>query len=272
MVDARCRNGRPRTFAAQPAAPPTPTAAPGDGLTAAAESQPSTAAESPTPPPAPPAAAADTEEPELAAIPTLGGVRVEPLPSDAVLANRPPGSGLSLFFGGGGGGTDFVKATSSNGDSQTLSSGSGVILGVGVILTPLWIAETFGFGVGADAGIKYDQLSASNGTASITRYPISLTAHVLLNVSGGGNHFIVLRGGAIRDFGVNYSTSGFATIDANVTGTWGPTGALGYYKRSNDMYGWELVGFFALSKHDIGTEQINANCFGALAAMHFTPF
>jgi hypothetical protein len=254
--------------AASPSPQPPPTEAP------APDDKPiildANGRQEPPPPTAP--AAADTEDPEQAAVPTLGRVRVEPLPSDAVLANRPPGSGLSLFFGAGAGGTDFVKASSSNGDSETLSSGSGVILGVGLILTPLWIAETFGFGVGADAAIKYDQLSASNGDASIMRYPISLTAHVLANVSGGGNHFIVLRGGAIRDFRVHYSTSGFATIDANVTGTWGPTGALGYYKRSNDMYGWEWVVFFALTKHDIGTEQISANCFGMLWAMHFTPF
>jgi hypothetical protein len=275
IVDPRCRNGRPRALAVQPAAPTLAAAPPGPPTTPPPATEATDGADAPPPPPRP---AVDTEEPSLETPPpldapmTIGRAPIEKLPSDAVLANRPPGSGLSLFFGAGFGGTDFVRATSSNGDSQTLSSGSGVILGVGLILTPIWVAETLGFGVGADVSVKYDQLSAENGTASITRYPIALTAHVLVNVSGGGNHFIILRGGAIRDFGVNYSTSGFATIDANVTGTWGPTGSFGYYKRSNDMYGWELVGYFALTNHDIGTERINANSFGALAAMHFTPF
>jgi hypothetical protein len=143
---------------------------------------------------------------------------------------------------------------------------------VGVMLTPLWIAETVGFGVAADAGIKYDHLGADNGEASITRYPISLSAQMLANFSNGGNHYLIVKGGVIRDFGVNYSISGFDMIDANVSGTWGPIGAIGYYKRSTDFYGWDILGYFALNNHLIGGQSISAHSIGVLCGMHFRPF
>jgi hypothetical protein len=216
------------------------------------------------------AQASDTEEP-TATLPAISGrMRRVPLPSDAKLAMRPPGSGLSLFFGGAFGGADFVKATNSDGDESTLTSGSGVILGIGVMLTPLWLADTVGFGASLDGAIKYDHLGAENGSASITRFPVALTAHMLTDVSDG-IHFLIFKGGVTRDFGVNYSASGFASIDADVSGTWGPTGAFGYYKRSNDVFGWDILGFFSLTKHVIGTERISANSFGVSWGLHWRP-
>jgi len=276
-VDPRCRRGGAKPQAvlaapsphARPKIDPAPTEplldVPSSGEVVAA------AASESSPPPPPPAPATDSEEPLMDAA-ELYGESPQHLPSDAVLANRPPGSGISLFFGGGFGGEDFVKATSSNGDEETLSSGTGFILGVGVMLTPLWIAETVGFGVAADAGIKYDHLGADNGEASITRYPISLSAQMLANFSNGGNHYLIVKGGVIRDFGVNYSISGFDMIDANVSGTWGPIGAIGYYKRSTDFYGWDILGYFALNNHLIGGQSISAHSIGVLCGMHFRPF
>jgi hypothetical protein len=215
--------------------------------------------------------ASDTEEPLATSVPAISGARKpERLASDAALARRPPGSGLSMFFGGAFGGADFVKATDSDGDESTLSSGSGVILGIGAMLTPLWVAESVGFGLALDGAIKYDHLGASNGSASITRFPLALTAHVLMDVSDG-LHFLIFKGGVTRDFGVNYSASGFASIDADVSGTWGPTGGLGYYKRSNDVFGWDILGFFALTKHVIGTERVSANSIGVTWGLHWRP-
>lgn len=221
-------------------------------------------------PPAPAVARTDKEEPNPVSAPRGRWHARERLPSDAVLANRRPGNGLSVTTGIAFGGEDFVQATDSNGGSDSLSSGSGVILGIGAMVTPLWAGDVAGFGLGADASIKYDHLSASNGSASITRYPISLTAHVLLNVADG-LHYIILKGGAVRDFGVNYSASGFADLDANVSGTWGPTGAVGYYKKSNDVFGWDILGFFALTNHVIGPDSVNANSFGISWGIHWLP-
>jgi len=276
----RCAPPPARPVVAQAPPPvPTPTSAqpdtteagaandaaagPGGAPKEAANDQPGEAAA----PPSPAAAPIDTEEPHPAGL-RRGRWGREPLPSDAQLSLRHPGNGLSLTMGFAFGGEDFVQATDSNGGSQSLSSGSGVLLGVGAMLTPLWAGDVAGFGVGADASIKYDHLSASNGSASITRYPIALTAHVLFNVADN-LHYIILKGGAVRDFGVNYSASGFIDLNADVSGTWGPTGAIGYYKKSNDVLGWDIMGFFALTKHVIGTQRINANSFGLTWGLHW---
>jgi hypothetical protein len=189
------------------------------------------------------------------------------VPSNAEPLGRRPGSGLSFFTGFGLGGAEFVKATNSKGGEETLSAGSGLIFGLGGMVTPLWPSQHLGLGLGLDGAIKYDSIDAQNGSASITRYPIALTAHLLTNGSGGP-HYFMLKGGVIRDFGVNYSLSGLAMIDANVTGTWGPTGALGYYKKFNDSFAWDLMGFFALTKHVIGTERFSANSFGLTLGLH----
>jgi hypothetical protein len=252
-----------------PAAPPdggattvggaAPSATAVDGTAADGGVVPPTAAAAPVEP------SVDSEAPRRR--PAARASRQNDEPSAAQLSNRRPGSGLSLFFGFGFGGDDFVKGTSSNGDDQTLSSGTGLLFGLGGMVTPLWAGETVGFGAGVDAAIKYDSIDASNGSASITRFPVALTAHLLTNGSGG-DHFFLLKGGLIRDFGVHYSASGFASIDADVDGTWGPTGALGYYKRSNDSFAWDVMGFFALTSHTIGTAKINADSFGLTMGFH----
>jgi len=293
LYASRCQRSRPIApivRAAPPPSPPQPIgsqpgslgagatmetsadAATAPQVNALAASPPATAnATQETPAPAPRAAAGDIEEPPSSVRPVLGRAQVrERLPSDAELARRPPGTGLSLMLGGAFGGEEFVKASNGNGDQQGLSSGGGVLIGIGGMLTPVWAADTVGFGLGVDGAVKYDHLSASNGSASITRFPLALTAHILLNVSDD-LHYIIFKGGVARDFGVNYSASGFASLDVNVSGTWGPTGALGYYKRSNDVFGWDILAFFALTNHVVGTEKINANSFGVSTALHWRP-
>jgi hypothetical protein len=218
----------------------------------------------------PPSAGSTTDDGAPPAATATGGITsARPhLPSDAVLANRHPGNGLSLALGGAFGGEDFVKASYSNGDETSLSSGAGLILGVGAMLTPLWAGDVAGFGLSANASLKHDSLNADNGSASIMRYPIALTGHVLLNVSNSP-HYLLFKGGVGRDFGVHYTASGFVTLDAHVPATWGPTGSFGYYKKSNDTFAWDILGFFALTNHVVGVERISANSFGVTAGVHW---
>lgn len=67
---------------------------------------------------------------------------------------------------------------------------------------------------------------------------------------------------------MNYHVSGIAAIDANIEGTWGPTAALGYYKRSTDSFAWHVLGFFALTNHLVGSEKIDAHAFGLTLGFH----
>ena len=45
-------------------------------------------------------------------------------------------------------------------------------------------------------------------------------------------------------------------IDADAKGEWGPTGAFGYYKRSNDNLGSDILGVFTLTNHVVGGEKL----------------
>jgi hypothetical protein len=252
---------------ATPDVSPTNGGAPSPGVAAAPNAAaPADAALAPpaAPMPGPRVVAVDPDEPRREPVATAaqaGGSS-----SEAELSGRRPGSGLSLFTGFAFGGADFVKATSSNGNDETLSAGTGFIVGLGAMVTPLWPSDLIGFGVGVDGALKYDSINADNGSASITRFPLALTAHLLTGPDG--NNFFMLKGGIARDFGVNYSASGFDTVDANVKGEWGPTGAIGYYKRSNDSFAWDILGVFTLTNHVVGTEKLNANSFGLTVAAH----
>jgi hypothetical protein len=246
------------------AAAPAPDAGAASLPVAAAPPDPAAPPGALAPAPAPVPAVVDREQPRRAA-------RSGELSSDAsaaVPSGRRPGTGFSLFTGFALGGDDFVKATSTNGNDQSLSAGQGFVLGIGAMATPFWPADTIGFGVGIDGSLKYDGIDASNGSASITRFPVALSAHLLTNGSGG-DHYFMLKGGIERDFGVSYSASGFDSLNASVPGTWGPLGAVGYYKRSNDSFAWDLMGFFALTKHVAPGGNINADSFGLTVGVHW---
>jgi hypothetical protein len=124
--------------------------------------------------------------------------------------------GLGLAFGG----DDLIKATMSNGDTQTLSAGTGVDLTLGATLTPLWIANTAGFGVGASVGVKYDSVGGSNGSADLTRFPVELWAQTLLRLSP--RWFLAVAGGAHKDLDVSLGSSGVASgFNASFDCPWG---------------------------------------------------
>ena len=138
------------------------------------------------------------------------------------------------------------------------------MLGIGAMWTPLWLSPNVGLGASVDASVKYDSLTASNGSASATRFPVAVTLHFLTNGSGG-DHYFMLKGGLVKDFGVTYSLDG---ADASLNGSWGGTGAIGYYGRTNDSFAWDLLGFFALSTHTLGETKFDATGFGLSLGCH----
>jgi hypothetical protein len=91
-------------------------------------------------------------------------------------------------------------------------------------------------------------------------------AHLLTNGSGGP-HYLVMRGGVVRDFGIDYHLVSAAGL-AGIHGTWGPTGSVGYYLRSNDFFAWDISAFFSLTDHVNENVRIDARTFGFTLAMH----
>jgi hypothetical protein len=182
--------------------------------------------------------------------------------SAAQLSGRRPGTGLSLFAGFGFGGDEIAGTTSSNGNNESLKAGQGVVLGVGGMVTPYWARDRFGFGGGVDAAIKYDTIA--DGNQSVTRFPIAASLHLLANVAGA-DHYLLAKGGVIRDFGVRYVDQGSS---ASLAGTWGPLGALGYYRRVSDEFAWDLMGFFALTRHVGPGVSQSADSFGVTVGLY----
>ncbi len=128
-----------------------------------------------------------------------------PRSSAAVLLHDPkPGNGFLFLMSGDFGGENLVRATMSNGNTQTLSGGTGILFGLGAAYTPLWIGDTMGLGADARIGIKYDSIDASNASISKLSYPFSAGIHDYLKVSrrwyftlAGGN----AQGARRRTFG-----------------------------------------------------------------------
>jgi hypothetical protein len=197
--------------------------------------------------------------------PRTPGQDEEPIAAEE--SGRRPGTGLSAFFGFGFGGSDFLHATDSNGGDESLSAGKGFVLGLGAMVTPLWPSETVGLGLGVDGAFKYDGIDAANGSASITRYPVALTLH-LLATGSGGQHYFLLKGGLVRDFGLDYRAPGLAIGTADMRGTLGPTGSVGYYRRWSDHFGTDIHAFFAITDHVVGAARFSANTFGVAVGFH----
>lgn len=181
---------------------------------------------------------------------------------------RRPGSGISLFAGVGFGGDDYVKVSDGQGNERTLNSGDGELFGLGGMVTPLWTKDGFGVGLGVDVGVKYGSMDATNGSASITRFPVTLTGHMLANIGGRGPHYFLLKGGIVHDFATHYSLAGIGTLDVDVSSTWGPTVALGYYWDSAATVAWDVSLFAAFLDHVVGDKHIDAGSFGLSMALH----
>ena len=147
-----------------PAPPPASTADGGATSPVVAAAADAGAAEPPVEPPGPRVVAADPDEPQhqpVALAAQAGGNA-----SDAEVSGRRPGSGLSIFTPWPSAATTSSRASTTSGNSCTLSAGQAFILGIGAMVTPLWPSDVIGFGVGVDGALKYDNIDASNGTAS----------------------------------------------------------------------------------------------------------
>ena len=125
-----------------------------------------------------------------------------PVPSRPLVRDSQlPGSGLTAGVGFCFGGESLYTVSFLNAPDRNLNAGRGVLVTVGGLWTPLWIDDQFGFGAGASAGWKYDSIEASNGAVSLTRFPLTATAHSLSLAVGrasGYEHEFPLRRRALE--------------------------------------------------------------------------
>jgi hypothetical protein len=182
---------------------------------------------------------------------------------------RHPGNGFSIGFGAFLGGSDLATANYSDGSSNTLSGGSGVLLEVGLMLTPLWAGDTAGFGLDAFAGLKYDSVGDSSSSISLLRYPVGLGAHTLLRV--GDRWWLMLRGGILKETGVTLSASGYP--DASLTGSLGGFGEGGIFYVCEGLAGHPafVVTFrYSATNDSANGASISARSGGLIMAFYFS--
>ena len=251
------RAGRSAASAQGPADQPAPVESSPASASQSASGPDASASSAVSAEPAPPPRAAQTTT--LASLMTDG--------QGAVLPQAPrPGSGFHLAMGFAGGGDNLATAQFSNGTSSTLSAGGGVYLALGATVTPLWIGNTVGLGLGGDIGWKYDSLSAKNGSIDMSRFPLDLWGQTLIALSDGW--YLHLLAGPHKESGVNLSGSGEVSGSADFDSPWGWMAQGGVYATTS----WHLA--FAVGLRYTGVhytfagQTIDASNFGLDLTIH----
>jgi len=91
-------------------------------------------------------------------------------------------------------------------------------------------------------------------------------AHAASIVRGALDCIVLMDAtGVIRDFNVIYR---LGSSTERLDGGFGPTAGVGYYRRSNDTFAWDVQLFVALTNYTAGTQEISANTFGLTVGVH----
>jgi hypothetical protein len=197
------------------------------------------------------------------------------LPPQAAGAHRPwlrhPGNAVTFDLGFFYGGADFASAVDANGNTVgTLSLGSGVLFTIGGIVTPLWIGDSVGFGLGAFAGVKADSLSGDNGSVWMSRFPVGAALHVLLDINL--RWWLFFRGGFQKELDINISGDATLTAGAHPQGSLGSFGEGGVYLIApigENHTAFVLTFRYGTARDTIGATSLDANSGGIIVAVHY---
>jgi len=184
-------------------------------------------------------------------------------------SKKRPGTGFSFLIGGQGGGHTLATLTDEDGE-RTVKAGQGLTLGIGGMLTPLWLGRAVGLGVGADLGFVGDSAHVGNLRTSLVRFPLALTAHVLTNFTGHSPNYLLVRAGASRELWGRYHAPPelWNAIDADVTGSWAPTFSVGFYRRLAPLLAVDFRFFATFRELTIGGTKVGANSYGGALVFH----
>lgn len=240
----------PATAESAPGGEPATAPDPSNGATADAS------ATALSPPPRVPAAAGR----ELA---TTQAWSDEPQPPAA----PHPGSGFLLTLGGAFGGDELAKATYTNGDTATLSAGGGLVLAAGGMLTPLWIRNKVGLGLGAEIGWKYQTIGDSSRSISMSRFPMVLQLHSFLPLSQ--TWFLRPAFGIHKELAPTISDDSYGTIDLESPVGW--MAELGVYSMSTWHLGWSVAVRFTSVHYTFRADRLDGNNVGVNLTMHINP-
>jgi hypothetical protein len=230
----------------------------------------------PAPPDASPPSAAPSGPPPEVSYPQVAAPAATPVAARESTPLEPPAPvqepqthplfGINAAVGAVFGGDNLMSATFTDGSTADLRAGRGAILSIGAMATPLW-AGPVGLGLGADIGIKYTSITASNGTVSLTRFPLVLSAHALFDVSH--HWFVLAAGGLHHELGVNLSGDGLASgLSVDFDSSWGGMGEVGAYYARRHLGGSGTIRYTSVH-YSIGGQTFDASNVGIFGAIHY---
>jgi hypothetical protein len=187
-------------------------------------------------------------------------------PRAPIKPQRPSGSGIYLGFGLIGGGKDLAQAQDSNGNEYAVSAGGGVAGHVGVRLTPVWLKDRFGLGLGADVGVKSQSIDAVNGSVSFLRVPFVMAAHLLIQADR--HWFFLLRGGLHKDLSAHLSGTGDTSVDVYFNTHLAAMGEAGALYAITPNVGFDVTFRVTGGHYNFGRAQIDATNAGLFGGMH----
>jgi len=192
--------------------------------------------------------------------------RVEPPPPPT----HPPGSGIGAGLGFGFGGNTLATLVLTDGSSNDLKAGDGLAVNVSGMGTPFWPTDSVGFGLGAEIGLKYRAVTASNGGVSFIRFPAVVFGQMLARATERGA--FLLRAGAEYDLGAHVSGDGIGSgISADLTSHVGFVGEAGLWFQPNNHAALTLTFRYTHLTYSVGGNDIAASNAGVMVGYVFDP-
>jgi hypothetical protein len=181
-----------------------------------------------------------------------------------------PGTGFRLALGYAAGGDNILRATFTNGATQTLSAGQGWFGAIGGTVTPVWIGRSIGFGFGADIGWKVDSVDASNGGVRLSRFPLAGWLQML--AGGGEKWWFFSAAGVHKELGPELSGDGdAASVNQSFDSSLGWLAELGLYFRESRHGGVGGSIRYTSAHYRLASTTIDASSVGFALTLHFRP-
>jgi hypothetical protein len=191
-----------------------------------------------------------------------------------------PFLGFNFGLGGGWGGDNILKATFSDGSTETLSAGGGLFLEMGATYTPVWFGWRLGLQFGTDFNLMTSRVGAANGKIDLTRYGYLVSSHLLLHVAEGW--FLVAGGGLQSVFSAKLSGSALGEdIHADLGSArgamleFGLDGLIGSAEKvaTQNMFGGaRLTVRYARLSYSYDDSPVDGNYVAIILGIHFDPW
>jgi hypothetical protein len=180
-----------------------------------------------------------------------------------------PGTGIGFEMGIAFGGDRLASVTLSDGQTDTLSAGDGLLFALVGDVTPLWFGDAVGVGFGASIGWKYADVGASNGSISLSRFPASAFIQLLPTISN--RWFFQLRGGVTKTLGATLSGDGIASFsDVSFDSRPGAFAEVGVYRAFSGSAGMLFATRYTNEMFTVQGEQIDASSVGVSFGIYYS--